>query len=144
MFPLFTFHSGFDTFIQEGSAMGYGAYITHPFVYKPGDNIVLYLEPVGYGFKQVVDQLGNTLNQINLTADMIISGSNGTQLTSIKDPALSIISHNKNTEMFMTLKVAQQTPFPVGDYKITYIIKDGSSGKSFQIVKSVKVANIVS
>lgn len=125
--------------------MGYGAYMAHPFVYKPGDNIVLYLEPVGYGFKQVVDQLGNTLNQINLTADMIISASNGTQLTSIKDlPALSIISHNKNTEMFMTLKVAQQTPFPVGDYKITYIIKDGSSGKSFHIVKSVKVANVVS
>jgi hypothetical protein len=117
----------------------------HPFVYKPGESIILYLEPVGYGFKQVVDQQGNTLNQINLTADMIISGSNGTQLTSIKDlPALSINSHNKNTEMFLTLKVDQQTPFPVGDYKITYIIKDGSSGKSFQLVKPVKVANVVS
>jgi hypothetical protein len=139
------FHSGFDTFIQDGSAAGYGVYVTHPFVYKPGESIVLYIEPVGYGFKQVVDQQGNALNQINLTANMIISGSNGTQLTAIKDlPALSINSHNKNTEMFMTLKVDQQHPFPVGDYKITYIINDGSSGKSFQIVKPVKVANVVS
>jgi hypothetical protein len=139
------FHSGFDTFIQDGSAAGYGVYVTHPFVYKPGESIVLYIEPVGYGFKQVVDQQGNSLNQLNLTASMIISGSNGTQLTAIKGlPALSINSHNKNTEMFMTLKVDQQHPFPVGDYKITYIINDGSSGKSFQIVKSVKVANVVS
>ncbi len=139
------FHSGFDTFIQDGSAAGYGVYVTHPFVYKPGESIVLYIEPVGYGFKQVVDQQGNALNQINLTANMIISASNGTQLTAINNlPALSINSHNKNTEMFMTLKVDQQHPFPVGDYKITYIINDGSSGKSFQIVKSVKVANVVS
>ena len=45
--------------------------------------------------------------------------------------------------MFMTLRVDQNSPFPVGDYKIKYNIKDGSTGKSFQIVKSVKVANTV-
>lgn len=45
--------------------------------------------------------------------------------------------------MFMTVRVAQSSPFPVGDYQITYNIKDGSTGKSFQLVNSVKVANIV-
>ncbi len=139
-----TFHSGLDTFIQEDSERGYGIYVTHPPVYKPGDTIVLYVEPVGYGFKQVVDQQGNTLNQINLTADITIAGSNGTQLASIPDiPAGLITSHNKNTELFLTLKVTQSSPFPVGDYKIIYTVKDGSTGKSFQIIKSVKIANIV-
>jgi hypothetical protein len=138
-----TFHSGFDTFIQDGSATGYGVYVSHPPVFKPGDTIALYVEPVGYGFKQVVDAQGNTLNQINLTANIVITGSNGTQLFSTKDVPVGLInSHNKNTEMFITLKVDQSTPFPIGDYKITYIIKDGT-GKSFQLVKAVKIANIV-
>ena len=46
--------------------------------------------------------------------------------------------------MFLTLKVDQQTPFPLGDYKITYIVKNGSSGNSFQIEKAIKIANSVS
>ncbi len=33
-----------------------------------------------------------------------------------------------NTEMFLTLKVDQKTPSTIGDHKITYIVKDGSSG----------------
>ena len=41
-----TFHSGVDTFIQEDSDRGYGIYVTHPPVFKPGETIVLYIEPV--------------------------------------------------------------------------------------------------
>jgi hypothetical protein len=140
-----TFHSGFDTFIQEDSDRGYGVYLTHPPVFKPGETMVLYVEPVGYSFKPIIDEQGNALNQINLTADITIAGRNGTQLASIKDiPVGLITSHNKNTEIFLTLKVTQSSPFPVGNYKIIYTVKDGSSGKSFQIVKSAKVANVVS
>jgi hypothetical protein len=140
-----TFHSGFDTFIQEDSDRGYGIYVTHPPVFRPGETVVLYDEPVGYGFKPVIDEQGNTLNQMNFTADITIAGSNGTELASIPDiPAGLLDSHNKNTEMYLTLKVTQTSPFPVGDYKITYTVKDGSTGKSFQIVKPVKIANIVS
>jgi hypothetical protein len=139
------FHSGFDTFIQPFSATGYGVYVSHPPVFKPGDSMVLYAEPVGYGFEQVVDAQGNALNQINLTAVITIASSNGTQLASpLTAPLTLITSHNKNTEMYLTLKVDQSTPFPVGDYKITYNIMDGSTGKSFQLVKTVKVANFVS
>lgn len=138
-----TLHSTFDTFIQNGSDKGYGVYLTHPPVFRPGETMVLYVEPVGYGFKQVVDEQGNVLNQINFTASITIAGSNGTQLASIKDVPIGLInSHNKNTEMFITLDVSQHTPFPLGDYMITYNIKDGT-GKSFQIVKPVKIANVV-
>jgi PsbP-like protein len=138
-----TLHSTFDTFIQNGSDRGYGVYLTHPPVFRPGETMVLYVEPVGYGFKQVVDEQGNILNQINFTASITIAGSNGTQLASIKDVPIGLInSHNKNTEMFITLDVSQHTPFPLGDYMITYNIKDGT-GKSFQIVKPVKIANVV-
>jgi hypothetical protein len=139
-----TLHSTFDTFIENGSDRGYGIYLTHPPFFRPGETITLYVEPVGYGFKQVVDEQGNTLNQINFTANVTITGSNGTQLFSTKDIPVGLInSHNKNTEMFITLDVSQHSPFPLGDYKITYNIKDGT-GRSFQIVKPVKIANVVS
>jgi hypothetical protein len=138
-------HSTFDTFVEQGSASGYGVYVQHPNVFKPGDSMVLYVEPVGFAHKPVIDDKGNTLYQINLTADIIISDNNGTQLAALIDlPAGLINSHHKNTEMFLTLKVDQKTPFPIGDYKITYIVKDGSSGESFQIVKPIKIANFVS
>ena len=68
-----TFHSAFDAFIQQGSDKGYGVYITHPPVFKPGDSIALYVEPVGYSFKQVIDEQGNSLNQVNLTADITLT-----------------------------------------------------------------------
>jgi hypothetical protein len=140
-----TMHSTFDTFVEQGSATGYGVYVQHLNVFNPGDSMVLYVEPVGFAHKPVIDDKGNTLYQINLTADIIISDNNGTQLAALKDlPAGLINSHHKNTEMFLTLKVDQKTPFPIGDYKITYIVKDGSSGKSFQIVKPIKIANFVS
>jgi hypothetical protein len=140
-----TMHSTLDTFVEQGSATGYGVYVQHPNVFKPGDSMVLYVEPVGFAHKPVIDDKGNTLYQINLTADIIISDNNGTQLAALKDlPAGLINSHHKNTEMFLTLKVDQKTPFPIGDYKITYIVKDGSSGESFQIVKPIKIANFVS
>jgi photosystem II reaction center protein PsbP len=140
-----TLHSTFDTFIEQGSATGYGVYVQHPSVFKPGDSIVLYVEPVGFAHKPLIDNMGNTLYQINFTADIIISDNQGRQLAALKDiPAGSINSHHKNTEMFLTVKLDQKTPFPIGDYKITYIVKDASSGKSFQIVKPIKIANFVS
>jgi hypothetical protein len=137
------FHSTFDTFIENGSDRGYGVYLTHPSLFRPGETITLYVEPVGYGFKQVVDEQGNTLNQINFTANISIAGSNGTQLVSTKDIPIGLInSHNKNLETFITVDVRQHTPFPLGDYKITYNIKDGT-GKSFQIIKPIRIANVM-
>ena len=137
------FHSTFDTFIENGSDRGYGVYLTHPSLFRPGETITLYVEPVGYGFKQVVDEQGNTLNQINFTANISIAGSNGTQLVSTKDIPIGLInSHNKNLETFITVDVRQHTQFPLGDYKITYNIKDGT-GKSFQIIKPIRIANVM-
>src|SRR5687768_11163977 len=43
------FHALFDTFVEPYSDQGYGAYTEHPSdVFRPGDTIALYLEPVGF------------------------------------------------------------------------------------------------
>ena len=49
-----TFHSAFDTFVVPGSVDGYGIYQSHnSSIFKPGEKIVLYMEPVGYSYKPI-------------------------------------------------------------------------------------------
>ena len=103
--------------------------------------MVLYVELVGYDHLSVRDDQGNRLYLMNMTADYIIADVNGTELQSIEDvPAGSIVSHKPNTELFLELSLTQETPFPEGEYLITYVITDEVSGESITIEKQVTVA----
>jgi hypothetical protein len=145
------FSSQFDVFIQEGSVLGYGVYREHvpANVFRPGETIVLYVEPVGFGHKPITDisqDGGNTtttLYLVNMTADIIISDSAGSELLTIKDvPVGSLLSHRQNTELFLTLRLTQnQQSLPVGDYVITYVIHDQVSRETFQIEKRITIAD---
>jgi hypothetical protein len=139
------FSSVLSTFVKEGSAAGYGVFEPHSNIFSPGESIVLYVEPIGFQQKPVIDKNNNTLYQINLTADINISNSKGKQLSAIKNlPLVLAKSHQNNTELYLAPKLNQGKPFPPGEYKFTYIFKDGSSGKSFEIVKTVKIAQAIS
>jgi len=148
------FSSHFDVFIAEGSHLGYGIYREHvpANVFRPGETIVLYVEPVGFGHQLITDVStqdgGNnnstattrTLYLMNMTADYIISDSNGTDLATIEDlPAANLISHRQNTEFSLTLTLSQEEPFPVGDYIVTYVVRDQVTGQSFQIDKRITI-----
>lgn len=77
------FNSQFDVFVAEGSHLGYGLYREHvpANVFRPGETIVLYMEPVGFGHEPIITLNGSnddadgsrTLYLINMTADYIIS-----------------------------------------------------------------------
>jgi hypothetical protein len=146
------FRSQFDVFVAEGTVIIYGVYREHvpANVFRPGETMVLYVEPVGFGHQPIADttnqDLGNSsattrnLYLINLTADIIISDSAGTELQTIDDlPIANLISHRQSTEIPMTLTLSQEVPFDVGDYIITYIINDEVSGQSFQIDKRITI-----
>jgi hypothetical protein len=145
------FGSQFDVFIAEGTLSGYGIYREHvpANVFRPGETILLYVEPVGFVHQPLTDAStqdeGNsttsrTLYFINMTADIIISDSSGFELQTLEDlPAASLISHRQNTEFPLTVTVLQEQPFPVGDYIITYLINDEVSGQSFQIDKRITI-----
>ena len=78
---------------------------------------------------------------INMTAGIILSDKQGNILLGRENiPLLSVISHNKNTELFMNLRVTQSSPFPPGDYVVIYTVTDVPSGKSFKIVKNIVIA----
>jgi hypothetical protein len=139
------FNATFSTFVEPFSAAGYGVYEERSNVFAPGETIVLYVEPVGFAQRQIIDEEGgnnNTLYFMNMTADYEIAAANGTKLQLIEDvQAGSITSHRPNTEMPLTLTITPEVqPLPIGDYIITYSVTDDVSGESFELKKEITVA----
>jgi hypothetical protein len=138
------FNATFSTFVEPFSAAGYWVYKEHGNVFKPGETMVLYVEPVGFDHVPVLNNQGKTLYLMNMTVDYRISSANGTVLQAIEDvPVGSIVSHRPNTELFLELTLTQASPFPAGDYLITYVVTDEVSDKSFALQKEVMVAEVV-
>lgn len=145
------FNATFSTFVEPFSAAGYGVYEERNNIFAPGETIVLYVEPVGFGHEQVIDEGGEsngnntnttTLYLMNMTADYEIAAANGTELQLIEDvQAGNITSHRPNTEMFLTLTITPDVqPLPIGSYVITYSVNDEVSGESFQLEKDIIIA----
>ena len=139
------FHSVFDTFVIPGSSHGYGVYEEHKSnVFKPGEKIALYIEPVGFTHRPITGTTNKseTLYLSNFTADVVISDKAGKVLGGVQNlPVSEILSHHKNNEISLTVSLTQSNPFPVGDYMVKYLIRDVPSGNTFQIVKNIKVGN---
>lgn len=140
------FDIAFSTFIEPYSEQGFGVYSAHTSdVFRPGDTIALYVEPVGFSHTPVLDEQGETQYQMNLTARVAIEDESGNLLATIEDlPPFELVSHHKNTELFMTVIVTQQEPFPEGMYRLTYEIGDGQTGETMQLTKEIRVAQTVS
>jgi hypothetical protein len=129
------------TFVNESAVIGNGQYQEHSNVFPPGENIVLYVQPIGFGHKQIQGQNGEKLYLMNFTADIVLSMKNGTIVGGGQDITLSQpISHYRNTELYTTLTVTQKNPFPAGDYIFKYTLKDQTTGKSFDITKDVTIS----
>jgi hypothetical protein len=145
------FSSQFDVFIEEGSNLGYGVYREHvpANIFRPGETIVLYVEPVGFGHQPIITDHANestgsnnitTLYLINMTLDYSISDSTGVELRRGEAlPVAQLISHRQNLEMFLTLALSQEQPFPVGDYILTYVVHDQVTGQSIEIEKRITI-----
>ena len=144
------FNATFSTFVEPFSAAGYGVYEARNNTFAPGETIVLYVEPVGFGHEQVIEEgdvnnnnSNTTLYLMNMTADYGIAAANGTELQLIEDVEVlrNITSHRPNTEMFLTLTITPDVqPLPIGSYVITYFVNDEVSGESFQLKKDIIIA----
>jgi hypothetical protein len=145
------FNATFSTFIEPFSAAGYGVYEERSNIFAPGETIVLYVEPVGFAHKQVIDEERGSNNNtllylMNMTSDYkIAAAANGTelelQLIEDEQGLRNITSHRPNTEMYLTLTLTPEVqPLPVGSYVITYSVIDEISGESFELEKDITVA----
>ena len=110
--------------------------------FAPGETMYLYVEPVGFTHSPSSNESANTRYTIDISADIIISAPNGTELASIIDlPVIKVTSHQKNTELSLLLTLTQIKPFPIGDYNIKYVVKDKPSGRTFDITKEITITN---
>ncbi|MDQ5868175.1 MAG: hypothetical protein M3530_00445 [Thermoproteota archaeon] len=130
------------TFVNGSEVIGNGQYQEHSNVFAPGEDIVLYVQPIGFGHKQIQGQNGEKLYSMNFTADIVLSTTNGTIIGGGQDiPISKLISNYRNTELFatLTLTVPQDASIK-GDYISKYTLKDQTTGKSFDITKDVTIS----
>ncbi|MER9324559.1 MULTISPECIES: hypothetical protein [unclassified Mesorhizobium] len=119
------------------SASGFGAYAERPnHVYKPGEEIVLYMEPVGYGYGS--DGLGN--NQIALYVDLTVLSQSGEKLGSVeKLGRVQLASRSHNREMFFKLNVSLDG-VPPGKYRADFLMHDENSPKTAPFTTDFEIA----
>jgi hypothetical protein len=140
-----TFASSLDLFVIPESLGGYGVYQEHiPNTFVPGEDIVLYSEPVGFSYKPIMSNLTNGVTQylMNFTADVVLTDTEGNVLGGFQDlPISEIISYHQNKEVNLVITLSQSLPFPEGDYQLLYTVRDEPSGNTFEIAKDITIMN---
>jgi hypothetical protein len=140
-----TFASSLDLFVVPESLLGYGVYDELPSnTFAPGEDIVLYSEPVGFSYKPVLSNATNGKAQylMNFTADLVVTDNGGNVLGGFQDfPISEIISHHQNKEINLVITLSQTSPLPEGDYKVLYTVHDQPSGNTFEITKDVTISS---
>jgi hypothetical protein len=135
------FHPLVATYVNESVELGNGVYQERSNVFSPGEDILLYVQPIGFGHKQIEGQNGERLYLMNFTADIVITFANGTIVGGGQNiPIDAIVSHYRNTEFYLTLSVTQTNPFPNGDYVINYRVIDQTSGEDFELSKDITIS----
>jgi hypothetical protein len=110
----------------DGTPEGYGNYKPHQGnAYRPGEPIHIYVELLGYGFKDNGD--GTFSKQID--ADLSLVDANGTTVAAQEKFFTSDVrSREKLLETYFTFD-ATLTSFAAGAYKLRYALHDRASGK---------------
>ena len=106
-------------------------------VFKPGEALVAYAEPVGFGAKDA----GSGLVEFGFAVDFLIKSPDGQILTGQQDFArLTQQSHVRNLE-FMLVLTLNVTGAPPGDYVVEYKLRDVSGDKSTSFELPFKIAS---
>ena len=106
-------------------------------IFKPGEALVAYAEPVGFGAKDT----GNGLVEFGFAVDFLIKSPDGQILTGQQDFAqLTQQSHVRNLE-FMLVLTLNVTGAPPGDYVVEYKLRDVSGEKSTSFALPFKIAS---
>jgi hypothetical protein len=111
---------------------GYGMYSQRPDnVFKQGEKLVTYAEPVGYGFKDI----GNGNVEFGFQVGFVIKKPTGEILGGNENFArLTKTSHVRNREFMLTLTL-DISDAPAGDYVLVYKLQDitGNKSTSFEL-----------
>ncbi|TCQ09641.1 hypothetical protein C8J34_10236 [Rhizobium sp. PP-F2F-G36] len=121
------FAVGTATFVASDPS-GFGMFEPRPnSIFKPGEKIVAYLEPMGLTWKpaQVPDKM-----ETRFTVDFDLLDAGGTVLGSQKAFGnFTFTGVSKNAEIFATLTL-DVSEAPVGSYVLRYHLDDTNSGRT--------------
>jgi hypothetical protein len=122
---------------QVDTAGGFGIYSERAnHIYKPGEKIVLYMEPVGYGYGS--DGLGNSM--IALSVDItVVSAAGETLGTSEKVGRVQVASRSHNRELFFKLDLSLDG-LPPGKYRCDFLMHDENSNKTAPFTTDIEIA----
>jgi hypothetical protein len=110
-------------FVNE--AKGFGIYVERPNVFKPGEPLLAYAEPVGYAWKDN----GDGTYSFGFDIDLFVKNSAGEVVGSQeKFQQLKLSSHSRNREFMVTLTLTFDGA-PAGDYVVEYRAHDLNSDK---------------
>ncbi|UCI30717.1 hypothetical protein [Mesorhizobium sp. B4-1-4] len=122
---------------QVDSATGFGIYSERAnHIYKPGEKIVLYMEPVGYGYGS--DGLSNS--SIALSVDItVVSAAGQTLGTMEKVGRVQVASRSHNRELFFKLDLSLDG-LPPGKYRCDFLMHDENSAKTAPFSTDIEIA----
>lgn len=111
-------------FVDE--AVGFGIYKARGAEFKPGEPVVVYAEPVGYGWQVNAD----STYTFGFDADLVLKTPDGEVVATQENFAqVALTSAERNREFMLTLSL-ELTDAPAGDYVIEYVTRDIASEKS--------------
>ncbi len=123
-------------FVAE-SATSYGTYTRRPDnVFKPGETITAYMEPEGYVWKALDDDVKST----DISFDMLLSDKDGTVIADkTQFLSKSFKAHGNILGLFLNIDL-NANGLPVGEYQVRYTMHDLNGDKSAEITLPFKVA----
>jgi hypothetical protein len=115
---------------------GFGQYVARSSnVFKPGEKLVAYVEPVGYGWKE--KSKGNF--EFGFDVDFLIKSPDGKLMGGQENFAhLAENSHAQNREFMLTLTMSLDGA-PAGDYVLQYKLRDIASSKTALVTLPFKI-----
>ncbi|HTJ56412.1 MAG TPA: hypothetical protein VL418_02450 [Devosiaceae bacterium] len=120
-----------------GDPGGFGIYSARPDVpFKKGEKLVVYAEPVGYGWKDN----GDGTYSFGFDVDLSIKSPDGTETVQKNFSHLVLSSHAKNHEFMLTLTLNVDGAGP-GKYLLQYTTHDIASNKSAVISLPFTIAD---
>jgi hypothetical protein len=118
------FSIGRSTFVTE-PPQGYGMYTPRPSaIYKPGEPLISYVEPVGLSWRPV--EGGKVEAQFTVDFELL-DGKGDTLAEKRAFGSFTYRGFARNQELFAKLTINVDSP-PVGDYVLRYRFRDAISG----------------
>ncbi len=116
----------------------YGAYEERKSnVFKPGEPLLTYVEPIGYTWKPV----GNGEFQFGVVVDFVVKTKDG-EILGGKEKLLTFVQKSRHKVQELMLNIALNVNgAPAGDYVVAYTIRDINGAKASTFEQPFKIAN---